>query len=415
MELDNKHKRAAAVIPDRTLIIMGRGIEGAGNTRLSIEIEEFLKSKGTDVTIIANSEKTWPRGKVHENDIELHDFSQSVYKDEKQYRNVIVMSVPAAKFSEEGKENFTQTLENYKELPMSYIQVDHKLASINRNYYGKEPWTTRFFSCVNTVLTNCIDNDFLTKFVARKVDLEEVGGLNTVGMVMISADFDAIPKLPDSEKLPRTIHFLGRSPKWKGWGDLAAFHHSHLKEAGYTTQIEGIELSIGVLGMIFKSLKPERVVRDDMVLMHKENADDHMQDLDTEAQIYGPYVRNEAINRVARSKFAAFTTFVGEQFGGMIEAAFLEMAATGTPVIIKKELYEGGVLNNGERLSDFTPEEMGVIVWDMNDPEATLEKLEELEANSPLYRKYRENVYRFWKARFDRENMLPMLLDQINK
>lgn len=396
-----------------TLIILGRGVEGAGNTRLAIEIEEYLRSEGNEVTHIANSEKIWPRGKMHEHKIQMHDFSKAVYEDDTSYDNIIVMSVPAKKFSEIGKENFTKTLERYKELPVSYIQVDHKLASINRNYYGEEPWTTRFFSCIDKVMTNCIDNDFLKKFVARKVS-DEATNFETIGMVMISADFESIPKEVTPLKLDRTIHFIGRSPKWKGWGDLALFHHNYLKDAGYSTQIEGIEMSIGVLGMIFDQIKPTKIVKPEMVLMHRENPDDFLDTPGLEAQIYGPYVRNDAIQRISRSKFAAFTTFVGEQFGGMIEAAFLEMAATATPIIIKKELYEHGRLNNGEWLRDFNPEDMGVIILDMESQEKTLEKLEELESDSELYDKYRENVYKFWKSRFDRSVMLPMMLKQIS-
>lgn len=398
-----------------TLMLMGRGIEGAGNTRLAIEIEEYLKSQGNEVRIVANSEKKWPRGKVHENDIELHDFSKGPLEIYGEYDNVIVMSVPAAKFSEEGKEFFTQTLESFRETPMSYIQVDHKLASINRNYYGKEPWTTRFFTCIDRVLTNCIDNDFLVKFVARKVDLEAVGGLETIGLVMISADFASLPKAKDEDKLSKTIHFIGRSPAWKGWIDLAKFHQSHLQKAGYSTQIEGIEMSIGTVGVVFKSTKPERIPFDYFWLGYKENADENLTHRNIPAQLYGPYVRNEAIERISKSKFAAFTTFVGEQFGGMIEAAFLEMAATGTPVIIKKELYEHGRLNNGEWLRDFTPEDMGVIIFDVKSPQATLEKLNFLEENPEEYRKLRENVYRFWKARFDRSVMLPQIMSEITK
>lgn len=399
----------------KTLMLMGRGIEGAGNTRLAIEIEEFLKSQGNEVTIIANKEKIWGRGKVHENDIEMHDFSKSVYENDEKFDNVIVMSVPAKKFSEEGKENFTQTVERYKGIPVAYIQVDHKLASINRNYYGEEPWTTRFFTPVTKVLTNCIDNDFLKKFVARKVDLEAVEGFDTIGMVMISADFAAIPKAKDEEKTSRTVHFIGRSPAWKGWIDLAKFHQSHLQEAGYSTQIEGIEMSIGTVSVVFKSTKPERIPFDYFWLGYKENPDENIEHRGIPAQLYGPYVRNEAIARINKSKFAAFTTFVGVEFGGMIEAAFLEMAATGTPVIIKKELYEGGRLNNGEWLNHFTPEDMGVIIFDKENPQATLEKLEEIENDPALYRKYRENVYTFWKARFDRPVMLPMIIDELTK
>jgi hypothetical protein len=393
---------------------MGRGIEGAGNTRLSIEIEEFLKQTGNEVTIIANSEKKWPRGKVHVNDIELHDFSQAPYLDDKQYDNVIVMSVPAKKFSEAGKENFTTTLETYSPLDMTYIQVDHKLASINRNYYGEEPWTSRFFKCINKVMTNCIDNDFLTKFVARKVP-QDAQNFETIGLVMISAEFDKLPKVSLAEKHSRTVSFIGRSPKWKGWTDLALLHHNHLKAAGYTTQIEGIEMSIGVLGLIFDEIKPVKIPKPEMQLMHKFNPDHYVTERDQGAMIFGPYIRNEAINRVAHAKFGAFTTFVGEQFGGMIEAAFLEMAATATPVIIKKELHDHGRLNSGERLSDFTPEELGVIIFDTKNPEATLEMLERLENDDALYRTYRENIYKFFKARFDRTVMLPLMMDVINK
>lgn len=45
------------------LFVMMRGIEGSGNTRFTLELEEECKKYGHNTLIIANSEKRWPREK----------------------------------------------------------------------------------------------------------------------------------------------------------------------------------------------------------------------------------------------------------------------------------------------------------------------------------------------------------------
>lgn len=39
------------------VLLLGRGIEGTGNTRITIELEEYLKNNGIETKILANCEK----------------------------------------------------------------------------------------------------------------------------------------------------------------------------------------------------------------------------------------------------------------------------------------------------------------------------------------------------------------------
>ena len=142
------------------MLLLGRGIEGTGNTRITIELEEYLKECGYNAYTIASADKSWGREKAQENDFIMHKFSKDgVYSKYTETPDVcLIMSVPAKRkvsakikadpellkeFEEEQVsiyEGFTKTLEELKNqgTKIIYLQVDHKIHSINRNYYALE-------------------------------------------------------------------------------------------------------------------------------------------------------------------------------------------------------------------------------------------------------------------------------------
>ena len=47
-------------------ILLGRGIEGCGVTKMAIEQAKWYNKNGHEAIIIANRDKTWPRKKTHD-------------------------------------------------------------------------------------------------------------------------------------------------------------------------------------------------------------------------------------------------------------------------------------------------------------------------------------------------------------
>lgn len=86
------------------------------------------------------------------------DNIENVYKDIFKPDIIVVMSVQAVSkdFSDDGKEKFNQFLKEQKSngIKTVYFQVDHKLPSINRNFYSDERYTEDFFNNLDLVITH---------------------------------------------------------------------------------------------------------------------------------------------------------------------------------------------------------------------------------------------------------------------
>lgn len=59
---------------------------------------------------------------------------------------------------------------------------------------------------------------------------------------------------PFEQKEYRTVKYIGRSAAWKGPYLFRDIHERYLKDAGYISTCEGVELSIGSLQYLFKQL-----------------------------------------------------------------------------------------------------------------------------------------------------------------
>lgn len=386
----------------KVIILMGRGIEGTGNTRFTIELMDNIEAAGNDVKIIANNEKKWGRRESQENRIIEYNFKKrEIQEIEADVDYVIITSVPAKNYSDEGKGEFLDFIKNHRNngAKIVYIQVDHKIHSIARNMYRAEEYMYEFFNNIDLVVTHDLRNDFNQKFVVRhKIEI------NVIERLCIGADMEEFKHVRKhaSEKIDKSIYFIGRSAGWKGWMVLRDLHFKHLKDQGYSTVIEGIELSIGVLAELYTQTKPERIPREDIVL--KFNQNDQLDVLKSgeksSAYIYGPYVRNEALERLSQSKFGFFGTFMGEQFGGPLENTMLEIVNAGTMIIIRKELYDCASFN-GKYMNEFTPMEMGIIVYDEADPEKLIKELDYYNSNDEAYAEAAERSLKFFKENFD--------------
>lgn len=399
-----------------TLFLMGRGIEGAGNTRISIELYEHFKKIGGNVKIVANSEKKWPRKDAHENEIELHNFAKHEF-NESGFDTIMVMSVPAKKFTAEGHENFTSYLERekLKGSKIVYLQCDHSIHSIARNYYADPNFTKRFLDSVDLILTHTRENDFSAKFLPKRYPDRTI---EILPGILSAADFDGIKKAEWKERVPKSVRFIGRGAGWKGWEHVVNWHRDSLHKRGYTLQVEGIEMSIGVAQFLLKDIKLDRSPKDgispkytkeDMLEVRK-----NLEDRSLGAQIYPPYKREEALERMRYTRFAAFFTYLGAHTGGMLEITFHECIATKTVTIIRKELYDCAVLNDGTYLREHKPEDIGLVVIDLENPKDAEDLLDRLDESESLYTEYADKAYNFFSKRFNREEFGDFVYSRVN-
>lgn len=429
----------------KVIMLMGRGTEGTGNTRITIELERYIRNAGHDVKTITSVDKAWGRHLSQVNDFIPFKFATGAYSDGNDYDLCIITSVPpkvkkSAKIKADTNllkqfeetqnliyDGFTDTLYNLKNngTRIVYLQVDHKIHSISRNYYALEEYMRDFFAVLDRIVVHKLENDFCKKFIEKKVKPLGCINFDIVEQLAISCDYDEVAKIiTPHEKIDKSCYFIGRSATWKGWTDFRELHENYLKDKGYVGVIEGIELSINAKdnlylkeGNKYTDPRPDNICRIGKAIDEKESVEYLVDNVDEfryrSVFVYGPFTRNEALNRVAKAKFGIFFSFLGEQYGGPLENTFLEIVAAGTVPVIKKELWKAADFND-DKFTNYSPRDVGIVVYDAEHPEKCVNLLEKLNSDDTLYNEYLANAQRFCRKQFDRKLIMGRLFDRCN-
>lgn len=427
------------------ILLMGRGTEGTGNTRITIELERYIRNMNHNVKTITSIDKAWGRHDSQVNDFIPFKFSTGAYNDDEYYDLCIITSVPpkvkkSAKIKNDETllqkfeetqfsiyNGFIDTLKNLKEnnTKIVYLQVDHKIHSISRNFYALDEYMKEFFSLLDRIVVHKLENDFCKKFIDKKVKPLNCINFDIVEQLAISCDYDEINKIiQPHDKHDKLCYFIGRSATWKGWTEFRELHENHLKQYGYISIAEGIELSINAKdnlylkeGNTYTNPRPDNICRIGTKLEEKESVEyliEHIDDYKYNPLfIYGPFVRNEALNRVAKAKFGMFFSFLGEQYGGPLENTFLEIVATGTIPVIKKELWQSADFND-DKFTNYSPKDLGIIIYDSKYPEKCVNLMNILNDNDKLYKEYVDKCQSFCRKQFDRKVIMGRLFDKCN-
>ena len=428
----------------KVLMIMGRGIEGTGNTRITIELKKYIEDQNNYVKVVAAADKAWGRRASQEvNDFINHKFQKAPYIDDEIYDMCIVMSVPPkAKKSAKIKadpilldqfnktqgailDNFIKTMKILKDkgTKMLYMQVDHKIHSISRNFYALEEYTQAFYELLDRVIVHGLENDFCKKFIDRKIKPLDNIHFDIKDQLAISCDYDEVNSfIKPHEKIKRSAYFIGRSATWKGWTYFRDLHENYLKQNGYVSIIEGIEMSINAKDNLYtKEGKKYIAPRSDNTIMisNKLNENETPEYVITHADefrnepvfIYGPFNRIDALNRLAHSKFGMFFSFLGKEYDGPLENTLLETVAVGTIPVIRKELWESAKFN-GDMLTNYIPREIGFIVYDEKNPIECVDLMNFIDENDKLYNDYIERAQAFCRKNFDRKVIMKRLFDR---
>lgn len=398
---------------NKYLIVLGRGREGAGCTRLAIEHCNYLNSHGSYAKILAGADKHWGREDAHIGEFTNFSFAKdldSIIKMSDEFTHVLLMSVPAKNYEKECRDNFAKFLDylHSSGKKIVYLQFDHKIHSINRNMYAL-PEYYAIFKNFDLILTYSPNGDFVKFCEKHSIEIKKLLTSQDDGIDCLNgSDFGALKNFwkPFSEKERRTIKFIGRSAAWKGPYLFRDMHEKVFRQNGYISTCEGIELSIGSLQFLFKELKPKRILRDDTVLVHKKDESELLRKGEFKFErnhcIYmlPPYVRNEALERLSKCQFGVeLLCLADNMLGDIIEMAMLEIVGVGCIPIFRKKWCQAFKVG-GKPLSEYKINECGTIMLDEDNPEEALKIMNALSDNANAYEKCRQIAYDFYSSHF---------------
>ena len=404
------------------VLLMGRGIEGTGNTKYAVELQEYLEDSGHNVITIANSDKKWGREKSHPNKINLISFSyceEQITETCKDADAVIVLSVPAKNYDWFSQDSFYNVIDalNKEKIKLVYIQVDHKMASIKRNFYVDDMYIDILekFDIIFTHSRNC---DFLRFCEENLLNLKKVYCSKDLNIGEIfGINFKKYKNLWSKEKQYKVVRFMGRSANWKGPWLVRDIHENYLKSQGYITILEGIEGSIGTVAELYKETKPLRIPGDDVIIRFstddKRALNNNTMEFEYNKPTYilPPYDNVLGMKRLSESMFGIELLLLDDKIlSDVYEYAMLEIVAVGTIPVFRKRWGEKYFING----KPIIEQDSGVIFMDENNPSDAIETMNELSDNKELYEIRRNKVYEFFKNNFDSTIIFSRMMEVIN-
>lgn len=407
------------------VLLMGRGIEGTGNTKYAVELQQYLHACGDECITIANNDKKWGREKSHANDIKQMSFdveSEKIIDLCKNADIVIVLSTPAKNYPEFSKLGFYDVVKASFDAgkKVIYIQVDHLSQSINRNFYSEWEYLD-IFDYFTKVFVHSRSGDFV-KFCKRNgVPTDNFIYGDDGNFVGINGlDWDKYKEFhkPFCEKDKKTIKFIGRSAVWKGPWLVRDIHGKYLKDEGYITTLEGIEGSIQTVSELYKQTKPERIPRDDVCvnldMSTKKMLNDGSFNLERRMPVYvfPPYDNKNALERMSRCQFGIELLLLSDGvLANIMEYAMMEIVAVGTVPVFRKRWGEMFKVD-GKPIIEYP---CGTIFIDENNPEEGIKIMNEVSENEDTYNQMRNNAFKFYSEYFNSKRNFGELVRLINE
>lgn len=393
---------------------MGRGIEGCGVTKFTVEQTKWLAKNGYDFTVFSSKDKSWTRKNAHDvsNVIQLKlakpEETQRMIDGCNEADVVIINSLPSLSHPEAAIEQFKRALKEITK-PVVLIQHDHSSLSIKRNAAIEEAVKK------SDILFGHSDSNDFARYVkdvtASGLDAF-MGGDDTSKTILNfqpGIDFDSVRKtywkdIDEQDNLHNK--WIGRTTSWKGYKQMFAFHNQYLRPNGYYTTFEGIEKSPAYLafrelsefhGLIDKDIKGYTIEKDQP------------------AYVFGPYVNSEMLERMSKVAFGYQLSLLDERFiQRSIEYTHCELAAVGVVPVFRKTYGERCTHRaQGKKLIDC--KDTGTIWLDDNDMKPAFDILDKLSKDKVYRNEYREMAYEFYKSHQDAEHTFSEMMTLIKE
>lgn len=394
-------------------LMLGRGIDGCGATKNLCGLKRYFEQKNYTTDVFTTSDKIWGRRYAHELDV-LSECKYSeisnvveVFKQLSTYDLVVVYSVPSTKHNPDCIKNFTSIIKNLK-VPKILIQVDHSIHSITRNANLVETCNN-----VDLMFAHSLEGDFAKWLTKHNIEVplcEFVGGY----------DYEEQRQkywLPIEAIDTKAFKFIGRSAMWKGPELVYDMHREYLKDMGFLTTLEGMELSIGGLRFFFKDGLRANGSRDDIIECLGKNSEYNFDNIThgNPAYVFGPYNFDDCMKRVAKTGFGAdLYNLKPEKYGKSIENCHCDVIGAGSiPVFHKHFGQHCKSLVTGKPYIEH--ENTGTIWVDDNNIKEVCEFMNTISNYPKAMDKLREQAYKFWKEHTDYIVTYDYLCEQIKE
>ena len=374
--------------------LMGRGLEGCGVTKFATELKAYLKD---DLTVFLNDYKKWGRRDAHV--LEYKDMSEY---DSKGFDQLWVLSLPAKNFDEENVDKCISLIEKTK-CKKVLFQLDHSIQSILRNAKIET-----FSKIVDVIGVHSAKGDY-AKYLRKNFITTPI--FQIANPFSFDAHRDRFWKPINTQT--KHCSFIGRAAVWKGMEQMYSLHNTILKDMGYISFLEGMELSIGSLRFWFNNGNRKEGIRDDIEFyLQTKGASPAVTPMEKGKcpYIFGNYINIEALERLSKCTFSGhFTTLKPERYGHIAEYTFLENISTGATPIIGESFADNstGFISNEPQS---TNKNCGIIY-----NETAKENIIKYDTDAKKRDIFRNDCYDYWKSQYDASVVMPKLYELIEK
>ena len=390
--------------------LLGRGIEGCGVTRFTLELKDWALSQGWDYTVYAPTDKKWTRAASHYLDENIKQWkwgnkpargdtrcgTELITEDCNKADLVIIGSLPSKGHPEDCIENFGKLIHSIKTKKVM-IQHDHKMMSIKRNALLND-----VILSADVILSYSTKSPFIEycKSIGAKCNMFSF--CNGVNVKRIRDQYWK----PIEEQDPVHLKWIGRSAYWKGFDVLFDLYENGTKGSNLIYTLEGMEKSIQFVDIRKRFDFHEMAEEFDVVVEYGEKP-----------YIFGAFKHNEMLERMSRCGFGfQLTTLQPEYIQNFIEFTHLEIAAVGVVPIFRKSFGDHCThLQTGNKL---TADKNTGTIWagevgtDWTD---TVELINKLKSDNGMRNEWREMAYEYYASHNGPDVSFPDIFEKIDR
>jgi hypothetical protein len=376
-------------------ILMGRGIEGCGVTKHTIEFIKYCIEMNYEYKIFIIDDKKWPRRNMQN----IFEFNHSLYSLENynilsneinEYDFLIIRSLPPS--TNEFNHFWIILLDNINiKKVLSYH--DHSILSLKRdsNLYNTIKICDLHFGYN-------IDNPFgkLVKQITGK-NLE----LINKGYYFDDIDIDY------ENKQLNHFKFIGRTTSWKGLQDFVDFFKfcNIENKKNFIFSMEGIERSIAFVGFYNNNKE--------YINYNIGNVNNFWKDKNFDSNkiyIYGNFDNNEMKKRMNKCGFGFQLSKLKENYlKSFFEYTHLEIVDSKT-IPIFNYAWGNNTFYNNEKLINL---DCGILWYDKSTMKELLDMIEFLLVNKSIYIKILNDSYQFLKNYNNPKINFKIIIDKI--
>lgn len=424
-------------------LLIGRGVEGCGVTKFSIELDKYLTKRNIDHQTYAFNDKKWTRRKSHDMDciqqLSLEDdaeFNRFLSLMQEKATTVVINSLPSESHSELFQERFNKLLTLNKKYIL--FQHDHARMSIQRNACLDEAIRASDICFTHS------RNNYFAKYVEENFNASNLESFfSDVEQKHIEVlpfqpafDFDECRKQywkDIEEQDPKHHKWIGRTTFWKGFELMFDWHESALRPNNCLTTFEGIETGIVYPEFIIR--KPhnnfckgfteatQRIfegkgLTQDYIDQYNWHGPKKIAEHDLSAHygdtalVFGIYNNQELMDRLSRCGFGYQLTMLDpNNIERSVEYTHCEVVASGAIPVFRKKFGQACTHRSiGKPL--YECDNSGTIWLDEENFDECIQQVKMLEGDSVLRNEWREMAYEFYKDHQDSDNVFKLIVEK---